>query len=392
MIERNLIHPLRTLASLYPTVLVTGPRQSGKTTLCRFCFPSLRYVSLEPLDIRDHARRDPRGFLDEHREGAILDEVQHVPDLLSYLQVEVDERPEPRGRFILTGSQHFGLTDAVSQSLAGRVGVLNLMPCANDEVRRFSNCPKDLFETLWTGGYPAILDREIPAGRWLSDYVTTYVQRDVRQVLKVGDLDAFTTFVRLCAGRTGQVVNLSALGADCGISHSTARAWLSVLEASFLVFRLPPWSTNLTSQLVKTPKLHFWDAGLVCHLLGIGSPDQLRFHPLRGSIFESWVVSEVARHFLHRGLPLPLFFFRDQKGLEVDLVVAGAAGYTLVEIKSGQTFVSDWERALNRVEEMFGRKGGAGTIQRVVVYGGDEGRHGSRTRLLPWHEVAEGGW
>ena len=222
MIERNLSPILRNLLNQYPVVTVTGPRQSGKTTLCRAVLPDRPYVSLEPLDVRDYARSDPRGFLAEYPNGAVLDEVQNAPDLLGYLQVEVDARPEP-GRFLLTGSQHFGLSAAVSQSLAGRVGVLHLLPLSIGEVRRFPSPPADLFTTLFTGAYPRIHDRGIPPERWLSDYVATYVQRDVRQVLNVGDLETFTTFLRLCAGRSGQELNLSSLGADAGVTHNTAR-------------------------------------------------------------------------------------------------------------------------------------------------------------------------
>ena len=240
VIQRNLAGPLLELASRMPVLAVTGPRQSGKTTLCRQAFPELDYVTLEALDQRDFAREDPRGFLRAHGDGAILDEVQRVPELLSYLQGEVDERPEP-GRFVLTGSQHFGLTEAISQSLAGRVANLYLLPPSLDELGRFGAQPDDLWELVWSGSYPRIYDQGLDPGQWLADYAATYIQRDVRQVLNVGDLEAFTTFVRLVAGRTSAELNLSTLGADAGVSHNTARAWLSVLEASFICFRLPSW-------------------------------------------------------------------------------------------------------------------------------------------------------
>ena len=392
MIARNLSRHLLDLAGHYPVVLVTGPRQSGKTTLCRACFPDLSYISLEPHDVREYAWQDPRGFLAEHRHGAILDEVQRVPELLSYLQQEVDERPEPRGRYILTGSQHFGLSAVVTQSLAGRTGVLRLLPCSLDELRRFPAPPAGLFETLWTGGYPAILDRQIPADRWLADYVTTYIQHDVRQVLQVGDLQAFTTFVKLCAGRSGQLLNLSALGADCGVSHNTARSWLSVLETSLIAFRLPAWHRNLKKQLVRSPKLHFYDSGLLCHLLGIQTPEQLVHHPLRGSIFESWAVSEVHKALVHAGQEPGLFFFRDHKGLEVDLVVERGEAIMLVEIKSGQTAVPQWEQSLDRLERLLQKDGEWRSLPRVVVYGGDQGRRGSRTTLLAWTDLPAYDW
>ncbi|MCZ7686908.1 MAG: AAA family ATPase [Sandaracinaceae bacterium] len=247
MIERNLGPVLLESARYYPVVTLTGPRQSGKTTLCRALFPDKPYVTLEALDVREYARTDPRAFLAEHAGGAVLDEVQHVPELTSWIQVVVDEDPRP-GRFVLTGSQHFGLSDAIAQSLAGRTAVHHLLPPSLDELRRFERAPTTLLETLFTGAYPRIHDRGIPAERWLSDYLTTYVQRDVRQVLNVADLSAFTTFLRLAAGRTARELNLSALGADAGVSHNTARSWLSVLETSWLCHRLPPLFRNLRKQ------------------------------------------------------------------------------------------------------------------------------------------------
>jgi predicted AAA+ superfamily ATPase len=229
---------LKKLTTMYPVVSVVGPRQSGKTTLCKTAFPEKAMVSLEPLDTRDFATRDPRGFLAQHPDGVVIDEAQHAPQLFSYLQEEVDARPRP-GRFIVTGSQHLGLSQHVSQTLAGRTGILRLLPPSLDELRRFEHPPGTLDAILWSGAYPRIHDQGLPADRWLADYTATYVERDVRQVVNVGDLNAFSAFLRLCAGRTGQVLNLSALGADCGITHNTAKAWLSVLEASFIVFRSP---------------------------------------------------------------------------------------------------------------------------------------------------------
>jgi len=343
MIPRNLAGPLRDLAKRYPVVTVTGPRQSGKTTLCRATFPDTAYVSLEPLDEREFARTDPRGFLRLYADGAVIDEVQHVPGLLSYLQAEVDERPMP-GRFILTGSQHFGLSAAVSQSLAGRTGVLYLLPLSLDELRRFPSPPTGLFATLWSGGYPRIFDQGLPPDRWLADYTTTYVQRDVREVLNVGDLQAFTTFLQLCAGRTAQEVNLSSLGADAGVSHNTAKSWLSVLEASFICFRVPAWHRNLGKRLRKAAKLHFVDSGLACRLLGIRTAEQLIHHPLRGAIFESWVASEAYKARAHRGLDPSLFHLREDRGAEIDLVVEAADEFLLVEAKSGATVVPDAHR------------------------------------------------
>jgi len=391
MISRDLGKLLKSLARQYPVLTITGPRQAGKTTLCRSTFPKLRYVTLEAHDTRDYAREDPRGFLDEHRAGAIFDEIQNAPELPSYLQGEVDERPQP-GRFILTGSQHFGLTQVVSQSLAGRTAVLHLLPPSLAELRRFPSPPDVLLGTLWAGAYPRIHDRKLDARRWLADYVTTYVQRDVRQVLNVSDLEAFTVFLKHCAGRTAQEVNLSALGSNAGVSHNTARAWISVLEASFVCFRTPAWHRNLRKQLVKAPKLHFFDTGLACSLLGITSPEQLRHHPLRGAIFESWVAAEAFKVRSHAGLAPSLFHFRDAKGLEVDLVVESAGRTLLVEAKSGATFSGDSLVPLERLADLIAGHEPGTSIDKLVVFGGDRGQRRDSARVVSWKAVDRLKW
>ena len=271
IIDRNLATPLLDRMRHYPVVTVTGPRQSGKTTLCRTILPDRPYVSLEGMDVRLYAREDPRGFLREYSDGAVIDEVQRAPELTSYLQEVIDDDPAP-GRFVLTGSQHFGLGEAVSQSLAGRVGVLYLLPPGLDELARFGRPSPSLLDVLWTGAYPRIHDRRIPADVWLRDYFTTYVERDVRSLRNVADLEAFSAFVRLAAGRTASEVGLSALASDVGVRHNTVRAWLSVLDASFLCFRMPAYRSNVRKRWIKAPKLHFLDSGLACHLLGSGPP------------------------------------------------------------------------------------------------------------------------
>ena len=282
MIERLLQPRLLDLATRYPVLTLTGPRQSGKTTLSRMAFPDLPYVSLENPAQREFAQEDPVAFLARYRDGAIIDEVQRVPQIFSYLQGMVDEDPRP-GRFLLTGSQNLALVDAVTQSLAGRTTLTELLPLSLEEVRRFPDPPADLDTLLWQGGYPRIYERSLPAHEWLADYTATYVERDVRQLVKVGDLLLFQTFLRLCAGRTGQILNLSSLANDCGISQPTARSWLSVLEASYIVFRLPPFFANLGKRLIKSPKLYFYDAGLAADLLNVENPRQLENPSLAGS-------------------------------------------------------------------------------------------------------------
>ena len=391
MVPRTLRHKLRHLARRFPVVTVTGPRQSGKTTLCRMVFPAKPYVSLEAPDLRAYAQHDPRGFLAQHSSGAILDEVQRVPDLLSYLQGEVDARPVP-GRFILTGSANLALLQNVSQSLAGRTAVLTLLPLGHDEVLRFPDAPGDLFATLWRGGYPAIYDRRPKPADWLGSYVATYVERDVRQILNVTDLLAFQNFLRLCAGRSAQLLNLSALAADAGITHNTARAWLSVLEASYLAFRLPALHANVRKRLVKAPKLHFYDTGLLCYLLGILNPDQLRQHPLRGAVFETWVVSEIAKARLHRGRSPCLSHYRDRKGDEIDAVLDRGDGLVAVEAKSGQTVAADFFPPLARFDASIGQQQRRGPLVRVVAYGGDRSEHRQECRVLPWNRIKDFDW
>lgn len=391
MIDRNLRRALRVAARQYPVVTVTGPRQSGKTTLCRAAFPAKPYVSLEPLDVRSFAREDPRGFLAEHRAGAVIDEVQRAPELLSYLQTEVDDDPRV-GRFILTGSQQLDLVAAITQSLAGRTAVLHLLPPSLDELRRFPDAPTELPATLFAGAYPRIFDRAIPPQRWLSDYVTTYVQRDVRQVLEISDLTTFTAFLRLCAGRTGQEVNLSALGADAGVSHNTARAWLSVLEASYILFRIPAWHRNATKQAIKAPKLHFFDSGLACNLLGIRDARELVHHPLRGAIFESWVAAEIYKSRANRGREPALFHFRDAKRGEVDLVVDADKATLLVEAKSGATVASDFFAPLADVAERLQPRAGARPLKKRLVYGGAGSSHRSDVDVVAWADVAKATW
>lgn len=391
MIPRNLEGRLRGLAKKFPTVTVTGPRQSGKTTLCRGVFPNKTYVSLEAPDQREYASHDPRGFLADLAKGAILDEVQRVPELLSYLQGEVDERAKP-GRFILTGSANFALLHSVSQSLAGRTAVVNLFPLSLDEARRFPEPPSDFEETLWKGGYPAIFDRGLPAQEWLGSYVGTYVERDVRQLLNIGDLVAFQTFLKLCAGRSGQLLNLSALASDCGMTHGTARSWISVLETSYIAFRLPPFVANPNKRLVKTPKLYFYDTGLLCYLLGIREPEQLRTHPLRGAIFETWVASEILKARAHRGLSPSLLFFRDRKGTEVDLLVERGDALIAVEAKSSRTVAGDFFDGLTKFAGLAASQKRMPALRQVLLYAGEQRQERTGVTVLPWSKLHDFDW
>lgn len=388
VIDRNLAGPLKDRMGHYPVVTVTGPRQSGKTTLCRTACSDLPYVSLEAMDVRSYAREDPRGFLHEYCDGAVIDEVQRAPDLPSYLQEAVDENPEP-GRFVLTGSQHFGLSAAVNQSLAGRAGVLHLLPPGFDELARFDAPPRGLLEVLWTGAYPRIHDRGIPADVWLRDYFATYVERDVRSLRNVTDLEAFSAFVRMAAGRTATETNLSALAGDAGVRHNTVRAWLSVLEASFLVIRLPAHRSNVRKRQIKAPKLHFLDSGLVCHLLGIRSPEELRHHPLRGQVFESWVASEVCKARTHRGEEPRLRHYR-AAGTEVDIVMEMGSRATLVEARAGSTVTPRFLAGMRRLGSEL--EGAGFTVDKRLVYGGDRRQSRGAAEVIPWNRLLEVDW
>ena len=381
VIDRDLAPRLIRAATQSPTVTLTGPRQSGKTTLCRAVFPRHPYATLEAPDERAFATEDPRAFLARFPGGAIIDEVQRAPDLLSYLQGIIDDDPAP-GRWILSGSQNLSLLEAVSQSLAGRTEVHHLLPLTRGEVTRFERYPTRLEETLFSGGYPRIFDRELAPADWLRSYVATYLERDVRTISNVGDLALFQRFVELCAGRSAQLLNYSSLANDCGISQPSAKAWLSVLEASFVAFRLPAFHANPRKRLVKMPKLYFYDTGLVCWLLGVREPEQLRSHPLRGPVFETWVVSEILKHRTNRGRTGGLCFYRDRNGAEVDLVVDEPAGLTLVEAKSSTTPSASLFDGARRVRRHFADASRPRDV--VVAYGGDRFQQRTDGRLIPW--------
>ena len=391
MIERILQPHLADLATRYPILTLTGPRQSGKTTLSRMTFPDLPYVSLENPSNRQFAEEDPVAFLDRYAAGAVFDEVQRVPTIFSYLQGMVDEDPRP-GRFVLTGSENLALTEGSTQSLAGRTTLTELLPLSLGEIRRFPEPPDALERIVWQGGYPRIYERALPAHEWLTDYTATYLERDVRRLVNVGDLLLFQTFLRLAAGRTGQLLNLSSLANDCGISQPTARSWLSVLEASYIVFRLPPFFANLGKRLIKSPKLYFYDTGLAATLLDIESPEQLATHPLRGALFESWVVSEVVKSFLHRGRRPRLSFYRERSRVEIDLVLERGEELTLVEMKSGKTASGSFFSAFEELAATLEDRQTPRIARRVVVYGGDETQERSRGTLLSWREMDRFGW
>jgi uncharacterized protein len=370
MIPRLIVPTIERLRQGFPVLVLTGPRQSGKTTLARSLCADKPYVSLENPEERDFAQNDPRRFLARFDEGAVIDEVQRCPPLLSWLQQVVDERRR-MGDFLLTGSAQFDLMAGITQSLAGRVARVELLPLSGAELGP-ALLPASLDALLLQGGYPALYDRVLSASDWAPNYVATYLERDVRQLVGVRDLSLFQRFVRLCAARSGQLLNLTSLGADCGISAATARHWLSVLETSYLVRLLPPYHVNFGKRLVKTPKLYFLDVGLMAWLLGIRDTMTLATHPARGALFESWAVSELIKWRFNAGSDAALHFWRDNVGLEVDVVLETASGLQAVEFKSGATFASDWTGPLRKWAQLAGSQarlpmvvhGGAGQFER----------------------------
>lgn len=361
MIRRKAENELRSLAGQFKAVAVVGPRQSGKTTIVRFVFGNKPYVNLENPDIRRYAIEDPRGFLANYPNGAILDEAQRTPELFSYLQQILDESAIP-GLFIITGSNNFLLQENISQSLAGRVGYLFLLPLSLEEISyngTNSNVP------IFKGGYPALYNDKTDTVKWYANYIRTYVERDVRQLKNINDLFTFERFLRLCAGRIGQLLNMSSLAVEVGVDVKTISSWISVLETSFIAFRLQPFHKNYNKRIVKMSKLYFYDTGLAVALLGVENPEQLVFHPFRGSLFENLVVLNFLKHRYNVGKQANLFFWRDNVGNEIDLILNNGNQLIPIEIKSGQTLSGDFMKGIQFWNKMTQSEGG------FVVYGGE---------------------
>jgi len=381
IIHRNASEILLSKAKQYPILAITGPRQSGKSTLSKALFSDKPYCNLEALDQRQFATQDPRGFLQQFPNGAILDEIQHCPELFSYLQVDVDANPL-MGRFILTGSQQFGLTEKISQSLAGRVGYLQLLPFTLGELQEAKAAPETPEELLFKGLYPPIYDRSIPPSQWYSDYAMTYIERDVRQLINIQDLRLFRHFLQMCAARTGQILNLSSLASDCGITHNTAKAWISILETSYIVFLLSPHHQNFNKRLIKSPKLYFYDTGLACLLLNLQNSEQLITHPIRGALFETWVMSELMKKRFNQGLRSNLYFWRDSQGHEIDGLIDQGDKLIAIEIKAGQTLNADYFKGLEYWQTLSEQKEGA-----QLIYAGLENQTRKNIEVVSWKSV-----
>lgn len=382
MIERKAESKLREMAKKFPVITITGPRQSGKTTLCRSLFADYRYVSLENPDIRSYAQNDPRGFLEEYNKHVIIDEAQHVPQLFSYIQGLVDESKLP-GQFILTGSQNFLLLEKISQSLAGRAYIFHLLPLSYGEISNTNN--PNLSEMIWKGGYPAIYDRQLSPSDFFPSYIQTYIERDVRSVINIKDLNLFNTFLKVCAGRAGQLFKASSIANEIGVDYKTVQSWLSILEMGFIVFRLNPWYVNFNKRIVKTPKLYFYDTGLLCHLLGINKAKDFNLHFAKGALFENFVIVEYIKESRNKGDNTSPYFWRDNTGNEIDLLEEIGQELKIIEIKSGKTIRDDFFKGLNYFDKIQSNY----TISKYLVYGGNAQRKQFGTQVLPWNNLVK---
>ncbi len=379
MIERVITHHIQRAARKYPILSITGPRQSGKTVLAKSVFSTYAYFNLENPATRSFAHNDPQGFLaqDTHM---IIDEIHHAPDLFSFMQVLVDE--QVRKKFIITGSQNFLISESISQSLAGRVAIFKLFPLSMVELKKATLLKGNVLEQIFTGFYPRIYADRLDPASWYDNYIQTYLERDVRQLKAIENLSVFQRFLALVAGRTGQILNMSSLAADTGISVTTVENWLSILEASFIIFKLPPYFANIHKRIIKAPKIHFYDSGLVCALLHINSVEQLGSHPLVGNIFESFVVSEYMKQSLNAATRPNMFYLREKTGKEVDLITQQGKQQQLIEIKFGQTFHEEFVANLQYVEALFKKP-----MKKNIVYGGDTSQKRSQYTVIGWKEI-----
>lgn len=382
VIPRQAEATIKRLAKGFPVVCVTGPRQSGKSTLAKMAFPGRAYLSLDDPDIAHMAREDPRGLMDGFKDGLILDEAQTVPEIFSYLKSAVDSDPTP-GRFIVTGSRQFDIHSGVTESLAGRAAFVRLLPFSMTELAAVGKAPADSLEAILRGFYPPLYDRDVTVYDWYTAYISSYIERDVRAVINVKDVSVFQTFVKMCAARSGQILNLSGLGADCGISHATAKAWLSILEAGGIVHLLRPYHSNFGKRLVKSPKLHFVDPGLAARLLGIRDVEQLLIHPCRGALFESMILSELMKKRLNQGFDPGLSFWRDNGGTEIDVVFKDGVVTKAIEMKSGKTFHPEHAAGL----ESWIRYSGMGRGDCAIVYAGELPMSWKGMAILPWEKA-----
>ena len=383
MIFRDISNSILKLATQYPVITITGPRQSGKTTIVKHLFPQKKYSNLENLETRTFAKDDPVGFLKGFPDGAIIDEIQRVPELLSFIQVFVDDKKQ-NGLFILTGSNNFLLLNTISQSLAGRTAIVKLLPLSINEINaHFKTEPIEAIDFIYKGFYPRIYDQNLNPSQALEFYFETYIERDLRQLTQVHNLNLFVKFVKICAGRIGQILNLSSIANDIGISYTTVQNWLIILEASFIIFLLPPWFSNIKKRLIKSPKLYFYDIGLVSYLLDIEKPNQVKTYPLLGNLFENLVILEILKFRYNNIKKNNLYFFRDSNGNEVDLVYSVAGSLLPIEIKAGSTLTKDYFKGLNYFEKVFTNI----PLGKALIYNGEHYHIQNNTQILNIHTI-----
>ena len=376
MINRHLSEYIIEISRYFPVITITGPRQSGKTTLAKSCFPDYSYCTLENPDTREFVENDPRAFLKKYNGNVIIDEVQRVPELLSYIQGIVDEK-KVKADFILTGSHQPLLKQSISQSLAGRTGLARLYPFSQTEIKTLTQ-DKDPFDICFSGFYPVIHAEYIPPQIFYPNYYQTYLERDISQLIELKNSKQFRTFIRLIAGRTGQLVNYNSIASDTGVSNNTIKEWLSILEASFIIYTLAPYYKNLRKRLVKSPKIYMTDTGLLCSLLGIESTDQLTRDPLRGNIFENYIIMDIIKELYHHGKDPKVYFLRDSKGMEVDLLIEINGINKLVEIKSSSTWNKEFGNNIKKAAELFDTP-----TQLFVAYSGADEITFENIRIIP---------
>lgn len=383
MIQRTIAQQILKASKKYPLVALIGPRQSGKTTLAKTLFPAYTYVSLEDLDQRTFAQQDPRGFFATYSNHCIFDEIQKVPELFSYLQSISDQRG--MGRYVLTGSQNFLLHRHIAQSLSGRIALLTVLPFSVEELTNAKRSPHSTDAYIFTGMYPPIYDRAIAPTGWYPGYIQTYLERDIRDLTRITQLSTFQVFVKLCAGRIGQLLNLSSLARDCGITHNTARAWLSLLETSYIVYLLRPYYQNFSKRLVKMPKLYFYDTGLASSLLGIQSADQLSSHYLRGELFENFILTEYLKYKANTNSTIDYYFWRDKVGHEIDLLIEGGSTLSNIEIKSGKTTTHEYTKNLTYFQSIYTDKNRQ--LNSYLLYDGAQQQTRENIRIMNWKKA-----
>jgi len=380
LLTRKLEVIIQAASQKYAVISLLGPRQSGKTTLVKKVFKNYTYLNFEDPELRQYASTDPKGFMLQYKGPMIIDEAQYVPEIFSYIQIAVDNNPQ-KGQYILTGSHNFLLLEYISQSLAGRIAIFNLLPFSIEELKSTKFFKDNYEDYLYNGFYPRIYNDGLEAGEWLKNYIQTYVERDVRKIINIGDLAKFQQFLKLCAGRTGQLVNFSEIGNELGLSYHTVQTWLSILEASFIVFRLPPYYKNFNKRIIKSHKLYFYDTGLAAYLLGIKKAEDVMFHFAKGALFENLIIAELIKFKVNSGQSTELWFWRDSTGNEVDCILEDNQKIKAIEIKSGKTIASDFFKGLDYFNHLHS------DTQSYIIYGGSQIQNRSSSKIVSWKDI-----